>query len=146
MAYAERRESKLTGRWCADAEYKHANGLTTRMHKAFKSKGEAEGAEAYYRATGEPPPHLISGPANSFEAVARRCIARRPEWLAGNQTRTAQMDFALRHLGHLDIKAVRTAQLEGFVDKVMKSAGRGDAPPAAQTVNNYLSVVGVVLK
>jgi hypothetical protein len=40
MAYAERR------RIC-DAEYKHADGSITRWHKAFSSKGQAEGAYAW---------------------------------------------------------------------------------------------------
>jgi hypothetical protein len=51
-----------------DAEFKHPDGSTTRYHKAFPTKGEAEGAEAYYRATGNVMPHL-GAPTHALERL-----------------------------------------------------------------------------
>jgi hypothetical protein len=74
MAYAERKNGKLTGRWCCDAEYKHPDGSTTRWHKAFPSKSEAEGAEAYYRASGRPMPRH-----HSYNSVTPQQVISRLE-------------------------------------------------------------------
>jgi hypothetical protein len=80
MAYAHRRDGKLTGRWVCDAEYKHTDGGTTRWHKLFPTKGEAEGAEACYRAIGNPAPHICAEPTKSFAAVAEQFKARNRDW------------------------------------------------------------------
>lgn len=144
MAYAERSNGKLTGRWCADAEYKRADGLTTRIHKAYKTKEAAERTEAIYRATGEMPADANSGPYNSFASVAERHKQRNAEWHAN--VRHAQMlRFALDHMGKLDVRQIRTAQLEKFVDTMLARCGMPGKPPAANTVNNYLSVVRTIL-
>jgi integrase len=144
MAYAERTKGKLTGRWCADVTYACGNGLSKRYHKAFKSKGEAEGFEAYVRATGEVPPHVVGKPTNSFASVAERCKARNVEW--ANERVTAQrLQFAIDRLGDLDVRVIRTHELEKYVDHLQKHCGRAGQTPANNTINNYLSVVGKVL-
>jgi integrase len=131
----------------ADAEYDDGNGISRRLHRGFDlTKDEVKKIEAYFRATGEIlPEYAVSkGPVNSFEAVARKCAAQKPEWQ--DKTRSAILEFAIRHLGNLDIKVIRTSQLEKFADKVRQAAGKPGQPPAPATVNNYLNVVAVVLK
>lgn len=144
MAYAERSKGKLTGRWCADVTYKYPDGLTKRWHKAFKTKGEAEGFEAYVRATGDVPPGVLGKPQNTFAAVADRFKQRNPAWVS-DRVNAQRLQFALDHLGPLDIRAIRRPQLEKYVDTLMSKCGRGDAPPANNTINNYLSAVRIVL-
>lgn len=146
MAYGERRNGKLTGRWVCDAEYKNTDGSVDRWHKAFASKQEAEGAEAYFRATGQKPPHLVAGPSpETFAAVAERFKEKHREWLEG-ESNAQRLEFAMAHLGKLPVGMIRTHQLEDYVDTVRARCGRAGKPPATQTVNNYLNAVSKVLR
>jgi integrase len=147
MAYAERRNQKLTGRWICDAEFKHSDGSSTRWHKAFASKGEAEGAEAYYRATGTQPAGMASAPTTSFAAVAERFKQRNPEWFNAHdgRTNTQRLERVVEVLGALDIKMVRHAQLEGLVDHLRTRAGRYDKPVANRTLIRYVDAAFKVL-
>jgi integrase len=145
MAYAERSKNKLTGRWLCDAEFTHADGSTTRWHKAFATKGEAEGAEAYFRATGEKPPHLVQEPTHAFRIVAERFRARHQEWVAAHHSNDQRLAFAEQHLGAYDIKAVRTAVLEKYVDTVKKHCGFAGRDVSNRTIRQYLFAVSKVL-
>ena len=71
MANPERRKGKLTGRWWADFSHKGA-----RFKHAFPTLAEADGYEAYVRATGtEPPHHVKAASAAENDAIARRARA-----------------------------------------------------------------------
>ena len=69
MAYPEKHKRKpgLTGRWVADFTFKG-----TRHVDAFGTKAEADGFEAYVRATGQvPPAHKVATRTGStFREVA----------------------------------------------------------------------------
>lgn len=147
MAYAERRNTKLTGRWICDAEFKHADGSSTRWHKAFASKAEADGAEAYYRATGTQPAGSVSAPTTSFAAVAARFKDRTPDWFNAHDGRTnaQRLERVVEVLGKLDIKMVRHAQLEGLVDHLRTRAGRISTPPSNRTLIRYVDAAFKVL-
>lgn len=148
MAYGERRNNKLTGRWVCDAEYKNTDGSVDRWHKAFASKQEAEGAEAYFRATGQKPPHLVAGPASdSFEVVAERFKSKHPSWFTGRNGAVNQQrfEFVVGVLGKLPVTAVRRRQLEDLVEQIEKRCGRAGQPPANATINRYLDAAGKVL-
>jgi hypothetical protein len=120
----------------------------TRWHKAFATKGEAEGAQAYYRATGNQPPHLCTEPTKSFAAVASLFKARNKEWLDAHdgQTNSGRLAFAVTHLGALDVRAIRHAELLQFQDKVLSHAGRAGVAPSNRTVNYYMNAVSKVLR
>lgn len=138
MSYAERYKGKLSGRWVCDAEFKHPDGSVTRYHKAFKDKGAADGAEAYYRATGNPPPHL-GAPTHAFEHYAKAFRERNPKWCKTRQS-IQRLEHAVSRFGKLDIAAVNLRLLEQYADDLAK---RDCAP---RTVRRYLDVVAVVLR
>jgi integrase len=150
MAYAERnsKTKKLTGRWCADAVYKHANGTTLRMHKAFAGKQEAEGAEAYFRATGEVPPHLMKTAGDSYRAWAEKFKERSVDWLNAHDgtTNAQRLNLSIEFFDGTPIRAVRTAKLEEYVDHLIKRVGYPGRPPASRTINYYLDAVSKVLR
>jgi integrase len=149
MAYAERnkRTKKLTGRWVADAQFRRPDGLTVRIHKAFDTKGQAEGAEAYFRATGELPGTPLTGRSDSFASVAERFRSRNPDWLKTHDgtTNAQRLEYAVKRLGHLDIKTIRGEVLDRFVSGLQthRSAGK---PLANRTINRYLDAVSLVLR
>lgn len=146
MAYAERRNGRTTGRWVVNAEHKESH---TRWHQAFAgiTKQQAEGNEAYFRATGQKPPHMLSAPSCTFSECAERFKERNIDWLNAHDGRTnaQRLQFAIDRLGPLDIQAVRGQVLDDFVDAVRKRAGH-NGPPAHRTVNRYLDAVSKVLK
>lgn len=143
MSYAERRNGRLTGRWVCDADFKHPDSPTTRWHKAFPSKGAADEAEAYYRATGNPPPSL-GAPTRSFGTVAEAFRLRNKDWFdrdtSASQSNTQRFEYAVAHLGKLDIAAITRTELERFVDALVRKGC------ANRTVNRYLDAVMKVLK
>jgi hypothetical protein len=150
MAYPQRSDKtkKQTGRWCADVTYTLPNGDKARHHRAYASKQEAEGVEAYIKATNTLPPQALKGPVgDTFASVAERFKQKNPKWFAGRngQTNAQRFEFAVTHLGALPVTAIRMRQLEDFVDTVEVRCGRADQPPANATVNRYLDAVSKVL-
>jgi integrase len=144
MAFAERRNGKLTGRWVGEVRLTR-NGTDVTYKRRFPIKKDAEGYEAYIRATGEEPPHL-AGPlaGDTYATVAEQWASRNREWFqargsaSGARTNTQRYQYAVDHLGHLPVTAVTTQVLEKFADKLLKTC-------ANRTVLRYLDVVALVL-
>lgn len=120
-----------------------------RYRRRFGSKKEADGYEAYVKATGGEPAHLTGAQTDTYAAVAAQFQERSPDWFQANgdanaaRTNAQRFDYAIQELGHLDIKAVSTSVLDKFVDKLLK---RGPKRPGNRTVNRYLDAVAKVLR
>jgi hypothetical protein len=112
-----------------DAEFKHPDGSKTRWHKVFATKGEADCAEAYYRATGNVPPSMVVAPTESYTAVAERFATKNAKWLDAHRSNPQRLQWSVDFLGKLDIKMIRTRQLEDYIDHLMKRAGRAGKAP-----------------
>jgi hypothetical protein len=78
MSYAERRDQKLTGWWYGEQEVR-TGSTEHRFRKRFKTKGEADGYEAYVKATGQEPPGMTDAPVESFRRWLRTSGGT-PEW------------------------------------------------------------------
>jgi hypothetical protein len=83
MSYAERRKGKLSGRWVGEEVVRGH-----RYRQAFDTKPEADGYEAYVKATGQEPPHKDGAKHTgvTFAEVAALCRdaggPRRGRWKA----------------------------------------------------------------
>lgn len=147
-AQRDRRTGKLTGRWNADVQYRHSDGSVTRWCKTFESKGEAEGAEAYYKATGTPPPHLAGPPVQAFTEVAKRFRERHPDWIKAHDGRTndVRLQIAEQFFAKDDVAHIRLDRLEAFVDWLRKRPGRAGAPKSNRTLLRHVDAVMKVLR
>lgn len=146
MGYAERSKArKLTGRWKADVLFDDGTGISKRLHKAFPSKAECDAAEAYFRVTGNLPPHMLDTPSGSFAGVVERFKERHPEWMA-HYTNKQRLQTVVDYFGPMDVAHIRLTQMEEFVTHLRKRAGRYSKPPANRTLLRYIDVVMNVLK
>lgn len=145
MSYAERRSGKLTGWWYGEVEVR--KGATEmRYRKRFQTKGEAEGYEAYVRATGNEPPGSTEAPTESFAAVAASFRARNSEWGRKDPSAIARLEWIEGQLGVLDINQVTTVELDKLVDKLLRTPGRHGVKLSKRSVNRYLDAAAVVLR
>jgi integrase len=145
MSYAERRAGKLTGWWYADAEFTQPNGAVLRLRKRFQRKGEADGYEAYVRATGQEPPGSTEAPAGSFRMAADAFLARNPAWGSRDNSARQRMAWVCDYMGTQDVKTITTPVLDKLVDKLLATPGRAGERRSNRTVNHYLNAVAVVL-
>lgn len=148
MAYPERRKGKATGKWRTDFEHK---GVPYK--RSFESKAEADGFEAYVRATGTEPPqhakHKATG--TSFREVAEMCKAaggpRKAKWFAARDTSVIQrLELICERLGDLDVSMVGTQELDRLVVYLRARPGyHGSKSLSNATINRYLSAASAVL-
>jgi integrase len=146
MSYPERRSGKLSGWWYADVEHVQPNGTHVRYRRRFKQKDQAEGYEAYVKATGQEPPGLAEAPAGSFREIAEQFKARNPDWGRKDASAVLRLEWVIEHLGAVDIKTVNTSRLDQMVDKLMRTPGRNGARLSNRTINRYLDGAAVVLR
>lgn len=148
MAYPEKRKGKLTGRWQVDFVVKGQRYNPP----AFDTMPEADGYEAYVRASGVAPPshakHKATG--TTFREVALMCREaggpRKGKWKQGRDHSVGQrLDYVIDHLGNLDIAAVGTQELDGLVASLRKRPGRLNDRMSNGTINRYLTMASAVL-
>lgn len=147
MSYAERRKGKLSGRWLGEEIVRGK-----RFKRAFATKAEADGYEAYVKATGEEPPHKDGGKHTgvTFREIAELCKQaggpRRARWKNNRDASVHQrLDHVVTLIGDLDIAAVGTLQLDGVVRDLQKRPGTKDRALSAATINRYLTAASAVL-
>lgn len=147
MSYAERRDGKLTGKWVGEV-----NSGRGRWRRVFPTKSEADGYEAYVKATGQEPATAegkrFSGV--TFREVAELCSSaggpRRGKWKAGKDASVRQrLAFVVDVLGDLDIQAVGTPDLDKLVATLQKRPGYKDKALSPATINRYLTAASAVL-
>jgi integrase len=146
MAYAEKRDGKLTGVWIGEV-YKKPRTFRRR----FKAKKDAEGYELYVKLTGEEPPTLentqSTGAPTFAEAVemAKAMKGPRGVWdLTNDESLCQRLDFVRQHLGPYEVTQMgeeTTDVLKGKLDKIRK----GSKPIKDSTKNRYLTVMSAVL-
>lgn len=141
MASPEKRAGKLTGHWYGEVDRRHKPG-GIRFRARFETKKEAEGYEAYIKATGEAPPWLAEGgvSGHTFASVARDCRANHRPWARGKDSSgIRRLEFLIDGpLGKLPLEGITRERLEKLVGE-LKSRGM-----AGSTANRYLAVVSTV--
>ena len=146
MAYAEKRDGKLTGVWIGEVYRKPKT-----FRRRFKTKKDAEGYELYVKLTGEEPPtldnHQSTGAPTFAEAVeaAKAMKGPRGVWdLTNDETLNQRLAFCQAHLGPYEVTQMgedTTDVLKAKLDLLRK----GGKPLAAGTKNRYLTVMSAVL-
>jgi integrase len=146
MAYAEKRDGKLTGVWIGEVYRKPKT-----FRRRFKTKKDAEGYELYVKLTGEEPPTLentqSTGAPTFAEAVemAKAMKGPRGVWdLTNDESLCQRLDFVRQHLGPYEVTQMgeeTTDVLKGKLDKIRK----GNKPIKDSTKNRYLTVMSAVL-
>jgi integrase len=146
MAYAEKRDGKLTGVWIGEVYRKPKT-----FRRRFKTKKDAEGYELYVKLTGEEPPQLDNVQSTGAPTFARAVEAAqamkgpRGVWdLTNDETLGQRLAFCKLHLGPYEVTQMgedTTDVLKAQLDKIRK-AGK---PLAAGTKNRYLTVMSAVL-
>jgi integrase len=157
MAYAEKdsRTKKLTGRWAVDRWYKYGDSSPDRrFRKAFMTKKEAEGWEAYVMKTGLEPPDAEGnqrpiGP--TFKEAAAEMRAKYDVWKKGRDpSGQRRLDWIISKIGHRPLAQVSTGDLDDIVlDLLRRPVRKGHRNPKGQmkgrTVNGYLTMASAVL-
>lgn len=146
MAYAEKREGKLTGVWIGEVYRKPKT-----FRRRFATKKDAEGYELYVKLTGTEPPtmenHQSTGAPTFREAVAVARAMKGPhkKWdLTHDETLAQRLAFVERELGHYEVTQMGEDTfdvLRAALDKLRK-AGK---PLSNSTKNRYLTVMSGVL-
>jgi integrase len=147
MSYAERRKGKLSGRWVGEEVVRGH-----RYRQAFDTKPEADGYEAYVKATGQEPPHKDGAKHTgvTFAEVAALCRdaggPRRGRWKAERDPSVMQrLDYVVAELGALDIAAVTTLELDRLVRGLQRRPGYQGRALSGATINRYLTAASAVL-
>lgn len=147
MSYPERRKGKLTGRWYGEEIVRGK-----RFRRAHATKAQADGYEAYVKATGEEPPHQDAHKHTgvTFSEVAELCKEaggpRRGKWKAGRDNSVQQrLAYVIEKLGDLDIAAVTTTELDKLVAGLQRRPGTKGERLSPATINRYLTAASAVL-
>lgn len=161
MAYAEKREGKLTGMWYGEA-FPIINGKKERKRFRFDTKKQAEGFEVYVRLTGTMPPTMDEGPTSgrTFAEVAKECKLKggpKGKWLSGKDHSIIQrVDHVAGIVGNIDIAAFKRADFQLIVDDLRKrppsasnpklrGPGKNNETLTNATINRYLNAASAVL-
>jgi integrase len=150
MPYAEKRDGKLTGRYISELR---TRGLPKR---AFASKKDADGYEAYVKATGEEPAWVIHGGDPSDNARTFKVVAQELKdaggpggvWKRGRDRSVIErLDFVCGlPFGSLAIDKVTYARAEELVKSLAKRPGQREGSTLSDgTINRYLTAVSSVL-
>lgn len=147
MAYAEKRDGKITGHWYGEVKLK-ATG--ERFRRRFDRKVDAEGYELYINKTGQEPPGLSGISGRTFSAVAKEAKdAGGPTgaWKRGRDTSVIQrLEFVCgTKLGRLPIEMVTYSAILDFVTDMEKRPGRMAEKMSTGTINRYLTAVSAVM-
>lgn len=143
MAYAEKRDGKLTGKWLGE----HHSKAHGRFKRAFDTKKAADAYEAYVALMGTEPPVIRDGKqmapkGRSFREIAEQCKAAggpRGAWLAGKDRSGMQrLEFVIDVLGTYDIDDITRSLVRDKLLARVKGCKQG-------TLNRYTSAVSSVL-
>jgi integrase len=149
MAYAEKREGKLTGVWIGEVYRKPKT-----FRRRFRTKKDAEGYELYVKLTGEEPPTIENAQstgAPTFAEATEKAKAKggpKGKWKAGRDGSLMQrLDFCVTVIGTYEIQNVTRAVLGKIAERLEKRPAspnkKGTLSPA--TVNRYLAAAHAVL-
>lgn len=136
MAYAEKRDDKLTGFWYGEVTLKAG-----RFRRRFETLKDAKGYEAYVRATGEEPVHLneakLAGPTFKETVVLMRASKPTGRDRSGNN----RLDYLVGRFGHLTMAGITTPILDTLVAELEKRPAQsgGSERLSPGTINRYLS-------
>jgi len=149
MAYAEKRDGKLTGRWYGEVIYKERNVAPVRYRRAFDTKRAAEGYEAYVKATGIEPPDLDGAKLTglTFAQAAEKARAASDVWKRGRDpSGQKRLDYIIARIGQLPLEQVTTEELDKIVALLSaRPAKSGGGKLSAGTINRYLTFASAVL-
>lgn len=151
MAYAEKREGKLTGRYWGEVLTKK-NG---RFKRSFDTKKAAEAYEAYVRVMGCEPPTAdgkVVEKGRTFKEIAALCKkAGGPRGVWGNgkdKSVLQRLEHVVGLIGHYDIADVTRAVIRDVVvadlSKRPKPGNSGKLLKQG-TINRYVSAASAVL-
>lgn len=146
MAYAEKREGKLTGKWLGQV---YKNGRTFR--RTFERKKDAEGYELYVKLTGEEPPTIApsTGAPTMAEAVemAKAMKGPRGVWDPRDRTLAQHLETITAVLGPVEVTQMGEAEFDRFKAKLDKQRAPGKAHLHIKdsTKNRYLTTLSAVL-
>jgi integrase len=151
MAYADRDEhGNLNGWWWGEVDRRYKGGQ--RFRHRFNTKANADGYEAYIKATGEEPPGLTGKDVGgcTFASVAQELKdAGGPDgvWKRGKDKALEQrFEYVCQsRLGQLPVAQVDYAAGERLVDELRRRPGPQGKPKTEATINRYMDVVSVVL-
>jgi integrase len=147
MAYAEKRDGKLSGFWYGEVLIK---ATSERFRRRFETKREAVGYEAYVKATGFEPPNLKDAKVGmTFADAAAATRASNSTWKRGrDQAGQQRLDWVIGRIGPMSVANVTTSVLDGLVRDLEKRPAKGrakDSTMAPGTINRYLSAASAVL-
>lgn len=147
MAYADKRDGKLTGSWVGEAPKLHKK-------RRFKTKQDAKDYETFCRLMGREPPTVDDGMertgAPTFAEVAKRAKdAGGPsgKWLKQRDHSLMQrIDYCVGIIGPYEIQRVDRAVLKKITDSLDRAKAPGKTHRlSAATKNRYLAAAGTVL-
>lgn len=147
MAYADKRNGKLTGSWVGEAP-------KLGKKRRFKTKQAAEDYETFTRLMGREPPTIDEGMgdtgAPTFAKVAEDCKkAGGPhgKWLKGKDHSVIQrVDYCVGIIGTYEIQRVDRAVLRKISDSLSRAKAPGKKHKLTNaTKNRYLNAAGAVL-
>jgi integrase len=143
MAYAEKRDGKLTGFWYGEVVIK-ATG--ERFRRRFETKKKALGYEAYVKAAGIEPENLKDAKLGiTFSEAAAACRAANTTWKRGRDPGgQKRLDWIISRIGTKPMAQVTTHVLDGLVRDLEKRP-IGNRTMAPATINRYLSAASSVL-
>jgi integrase len=141
MPSPEKRDGTLTGHWYGEVKTR----MGERFRKRFETKREAEGYEAYIRATGEEPEGKgakLAGPTFKEVVVLMRSKKKSTRDPSGNR----RLNLIVDRLGHLTLPAITTTVLDKLVDDLERRPAQmsGKDKISDATINRYLSAVSGV--
>lgn len=149
MAYAEKREGRLTGVWIGEVYRKPKT-----FRRRFTTKKDAEGYELYVKLTGEEPPTLENaqrtGAPTFAEAVEKAKAKGGPKgkWKAGRDGSLYQrLEFCVTVIGTYEIQSITRAVLGQIVARLEKrpASPKKKGPLSPATINRYLAAAHAVL-
>lgn len=146
MAYAEKRDEKLTGFWYGEVMVKTTG---VRFRRRFDTKRKALGYEAHVRAAGCEPDNLLD--AKNAGPTFSTWLAQLRATKAGERIRdrsgARRLDFLAARIGHLTIPQITTTVLDSLVADLTKRPSQvGGGKLTSGTINRYLAGVSSVIK
>lgn len=147
MAYAEKRDDKLTGYWYGKVVIEGGK----RFRKRFASKKDAEAYETFTRMMGREPPMSEGGQSGrTFAEVAeeaKRAGGPRGVWKLGRDpSNLRRVEYVISRLGGYDIADVNRQALEKLVVDLQSRPANGKKHKLSPaTINRYLTAVFAIL-
>jgi integrase len=148
MSSPEKRDGKLTGFWYGEVDRRNKGGQ--RFRRRFETKREAEGYEAYVKATGFEPENLKDAKlGQTFAEASSAWKASNTTWKRGrDKPGQDRLEWITGRIGTLAVSSITTATLDAVVRDLEKRPAKGrkaggNLSPA--TINRYLSAASGVL-